>query len=243
MKVRVEEALSARSPLERYEDVERDLREKWEEELKAAIEAEYRRQRTYALLAVQWWLRDVWLHTLAGGRELLNFPALAGAERVADAHGHRRWKTCGLWNKHNGSAHECAEAGAGGGLAESAPVARRAFPLTDPPMASERNLPQWRATVVPPWVFSGLFGAFLGLALLKFGNPPIMERFIERPANLTEWIIMSWPVEVGYWLLGVVAVVGLFAARWPTGVPKWVLVLPLVWLAWQFVRRHTPDAA
>jgi len=83
MKTRVEEALTARSPLERYEDVEKELREKWEAELKAAIEAEYRRQRTDALLAVQWWLRDVWLHTLSGGRGLLNFPALAGAERVA----------------------------------------------------------------------------------------------------------------------------------------------------------------
>jgi DNA polymerase-3 subunit delta' len=83
MKSRVEEALSARSPLERYEDAEKDLREKWEEELKAAIEAEYRRQRTDVLLAVQWWLRDVWLHTLAGGEGLLNFPALAGTKRVA----------------------------------------------------------------------------------------------------------------------------------------------------------------
>ena len=80
---RVDKALSARSPLERYDDVEKDLRDKWEEELKAAIEAEYRWQRTGALLAVQWWLRDVWLHTLAGGRELLNFPGLKGAERVA----------------------------------------------------------------------------------------------------------------------------------------------------------------
>lgn len=83
MKTAVEEALTARSPLERYEDVEKDLRDKWEDELKAAIEAEYRRQRTEALLAVQWWLRDVWLHTLAGGRELLNFPQLSGAAQVA----------------------------------------------------------------------------------------------------------------------------------------------------------------
>jgi DNA polymerase-3 subunit delta' len=83
IKTAVEEALTARSPLERYEDVEKDLREKWEDELKAAIEAEYRRQRTDALLVVQWWLRDVWLHTLAGGRELLNFPQLTGAAQVA----------------------------------------------------------------------------------------------------------------------------------------------------------------
>jgi hypothetical protein len=52
MKARVEE-VERRSPLERYEDVERDLREKWEEELKAAIEAEYRRQRTDALLELR----------------------------------------------------------------------------------------------------------------------------------------------------------------------------------------------
>jgi DNA polymerase-3 subunit delta' len=80
---RVEETLTARSPLERFDDVERDLREKWEEELKAAIEAEYRWQRTGTVLAMQCWLRDVWLHTLASGCGLLSFPALPGAQRVA----------------------------------------------------------------------------------------------------------------------------------------------------------------
>lgn len=83
MKARVEEELTARSPLEKYEDVEKDLRERWEDELKAAIEAEYRRQRADLLLLVQWWLRDVWLHTLTGGREFLNFPNVTGAEQVA----------------------------------------------------------------------------------------------------------------------------------------------------------------
>ena len=60
----IEETLSARSPLEKYEDAEEELRDKWEKELKAAIEAEYRGQRADFLLALQWWLRDVWLHTL-----------------------------------------------------------------------------------------------------------------------------------------------------------------------------------
>lgn len=83
MRARVEEELTARSPLEKYDDVEKDLRERWEDELKAAIEAEYRRQRSDLLLLVQWWLRDVWLHTLAGGREFVNFPNVAGAEQVA----------------------------------------------------------------------------------------------------------------------------------------------------------------
>ncbi len=83
MRARIEEELTARSPLEKYDDVEKDLRERWEDELKAAIEAEYRRQRSDLLLLVQWWLRDVWLLTLAGGQEFLNFPKVAGAERVA----------------------------------------------------------------------------------------------------------------------------------------------------------------
>jgi DNA polymerase-3 subunit delta' len=78
-----EEALTARSPLEKYGDAEKDLREKWETELTAAIEAEYRRQRAEVLLLLQWWLRDVWIHTLAAGGELLHLPQIAGADEIA----------------------------------------------------------------------------------------------------------------------------------------------------------------
>jgi DNA polymerase-3 subunit delta' len=84
LRTRVDETLGARSPLEQYPDAEKDLREKWEDELKAAVEAEYRRQRAELLLLVQWWLRDVWLQSLAAGQEgLLNFPELAGTRQVA----------------------------------------------------------------------------------------------------------------------------------------------------------------
>jgi len=83
IRARVEETLTARSPLERYDEAEKDLRERWEDELAAAIEAEYRRQRADLLLLVQWWLRDVWLSTLAAGNGLLNFPQIAGADAVA----------------------------------------------------------------------------------------------------------------------------------------------------------------
>ena len=83
IRARTEESLAARSPLEKYDEVEKDLREKWEDELTAAVEAEYRRQRADLLLLVQWWLRDVWLHTLAAGKELLKFPKIHGAEAVA----------------------------------------------------------------------------------------------------------------------------------------------------------------
>jgi len=80
---KVDETMSARSPLEKHADAEKSLREKWEDELKAAIEAEYRRQRAEVLLLLQWWLRDVWLHTLAAGEELLHLPQIAGADDVA----------------------------------------------------------------------------------------------------------------------------------------------------------------
>jgi DNA polymerase-3 subunit delta' len=80
---KVDETLSARSPLEKYADAEKNLREKWEDELTAAIEAEYRRQRAEVLLLLQWWLRDVWLHTLAAGESLLHLPQIAGADEVA----------------------------------------------------------------------------------------------------------------------------------------------------------------
>jgi DNA polymerase III subunit delta' len=96
MKAGIEESLTARSPLQRYPDVEKELQEKWEEELKAAIEAEYRRQRGDLLLVLERWLRDVWLEALelrssksearsggAKGDGLLNFPQIAGTKRVA----------------------------------------------------------------------------------------------------------------------------------------------------------------
>ena len=83
IRARVDEALTARSPLEKHDDAEKNLREKWEEELKAGIEAEYRRQRTEVLLLLQWWLRDVWFYTLAAGEDLLQLPQIAGAEEVA----------------------------------------------------------------------------------------------------------------------------------------------------------------
>ena len=47
-----------------------------------------------------------------------------------------------------------------------------------------------------PRFFSMLFGAFLGLGLVKFGNAVIMERFIERPTNSWEWLFNPWPFEV-----------------------------------------------
>lgn len=89
MKEEIEKALTAKSPLQRFDDVEPEVRDRWEKELTAAIEAEYRLQRSDLLLALQWWLRDVWVRTMASAQngvksaELLNLPQLESANRVA----------------------------------------------------------------------------------------------------------------------------------------------------------------
>lgn len=79
VKKATEETLTQRSPLETHDDVDARLKEKWEDELAAAIEAEYRRQRAELLTALQWWWRDVWLQTLRLGGEMLTYPSLAKA--------------------------------------------------------------------------------------------------------------------------------------------------------------------
>ncbi len=57
----VEQSLSEQSPLNRYDDADPKLVERWKDELTAAIEAEYRRRRADLLTALQLWLRDLWL--------------------------------------------------------------------------------------------------------------------------------------------------------------------------------------
>ncbi len=87
-----------------------------------------------------------------------------------------------------------------------------------------------------PSAFAGLFGAFLGLSLLKFGNPPILERWVTTPEGFWGYLLgYPWPIGWAYGLLAVVTVVGIVVARWRATVPWWLVVLPLVWLGWQFV--------
>ncbi|MCP5516053.1 MAG: hypothetical protein H7A45_02205 [Verrucomicrobiales bacterium] len=85
LRERIQEEVAARSPLQRYTDIEPSLRERWEAELSAAVESEYRRQRGDFLAGLLWWLRDVWLHTLGGDPVFLSFPDLAqDSARIAE---------------------------------------------------------------------------------------------------------------------------------------------------------------
>ena len=81
----IEKSLAARSPLEQYDDLDPDTREKLEGELEAAVESEYRHQRADVLGALDWWLRDIWLHTLKAGGGMLCFPDLKAAAATVAA--------------------------------------------------------------------------------------------------------------------------------------------------------------
>lgn len=84
-------------------------------------------------------------------------------------------------------------------------------------------------------LFNFLFGGLLGLSILKFGNVAIFESLVAYPENGWEWVLNPWPVAIGYVLLLVMAVAGVTITRWQIRTPKWLLLMPLAWLLWQFV--------
>jgi DNA polymerase-3 subunit delta' len=67
---KIEEALSAVSPLQTFPDATSEQRERWEDELDAAVEAEYRRRRGEFLAGFHAWLRDLWIHSLGGDGDI-----------------------------------------------------------------------------------------------------------------------------------------------------------------------------
>lgn len=72
-----ESELTEQSTLKKYENVEinSDVEDRIEKELKAMVEAEYRRQRQELIASIQWLLRDVWLQTITNSsRKMLTFP-------------------------------------------------------------------------------------------------------------------------------------------------------------------------
>ena len=58
------------------------LRDQWQLELNAAVEAEYRHRRTGYLAALQGWLRDVWLFNSGVSADLAVFPNLVEEAEV-----------------------------------------------------------------------------------------------------------------------------------------------------------------
>lgn len=86
-----------------------------------------------------------------------------------------------------------------------------------------------------PKVFAAVAGLLLGLALLKFGNPIVLDHLITRPTDALEVVFQSWPIAWGYAMLAGVALLALAVACWRFPRPRWLLLTPAAWLVWQFV--------
>ncbi|MEI9962948.1 MAG: O-antigen ligase family protein [Limisphaerales bacterium] len=95
-------------------------------------------------------------------------------------------------------------------------------------------------------LYALVFGLFLGLAIVKFGNPVILDHKIIPPISLAEAWTEPWPLHWANWILLPLALLGPSVAfinqsRWPT--TRWLWLLPLVWLGWQFFSAtQTVDA-
>jgi O-antigen ligase len=84
-------------------------------------------------------------------------------------------------------------------------------------------------------VFTFLMGGLLGLSLVKFGNPVILDDQVQPPRTFFEFLFSAWPVRWGYAALMSLLVVGLPLADPKIRIPRKVLVLPLCWLGWQLL--------
>src|SRR5580704_11078420 len=107
-----------------------------------------------------------------------------------------------------------------------------------------------KPVAAPPQKTSGqLFfaiaaGLFFLVAIVKFGDPVVLDDLVQAPQGGQAALFESWPVKWGYWLLWPLIAVGLAVVDWKKPKFKWQLALPLVWLLWQFVSAtHTvnPD--
>ena len=105
-------------------------------------------------------------------------------------------------------------------------------------MSKSTASPSPKTKAVAHWL-PLLVGGFLGLALLKFGNAIIMEKYITWPRDGFEWLIRPWPTTVGHVLLIMMALAGGCVARWRRPCPRWLAMLPLAWLAWQLIAATT----
>jgi hypothetical protein len=82
------------------------------------------------------------------------------------------------------------------------------------------------------------FGLFLGLAILKFGNPVILDYKITPPDSPAEFWTDAWPARWGNWIFLPLALAGaglVFTRprRWPG--TRWLWALPLFWFGWQLL--------
>ena len=101
--------------------------------------------------------------------------------------------------------------------------------MSPPPQKSSGLESVWEV------LFVAGFGLVLGISLLKFGNPIVLNDAVAAPQNRIEFIIQPWPVEWGYVLLAGLVGLGLRLGKFQTAAPTWIVALPVVWFGWQLL--------
>jgi hypothetical protein len=94
-------------------------------------------------------------------------------------------------------------------------------------------------------IFALVFGLFLGLTILKFGNPVILDQIIVPPASPSEFWNDTWPIHWAIWFLLPLVVVGaamVLTIKLRLPGTRWFWLLPLLWVGWQlFSATQTVD--
>ncbi len=80
-----------------------------------------------------------------------------------------------------------------------------------------------------------LIGVWLGVALLKFGNPIVFEGMFPPPRNINQIIYFQWPAEWGFVGVTILALLAMPLLRFPKLGPKWIFLLPAIWVVWQWI--------
>ncbi len=111
--------------------------------------------------------------------------------------------------------------------------------MTKPVQSETRDVTGANAALPGLFVFAA--ASALAVAFLKLGTPSVMEDRISAPKSLGEIIFSSWPALVGQLATGGAVVLGWLALLGDGALgergraPRWILLAPAIWLAWQFV--------
>lgn len=83
------------------------------------------------------------------------------------------------------------------------------------------------------WLWAIAAGLFIAIAILKFSTPAILGELVAAPSSPIEWLFFSWPNLVGYGLLAALAITSVRSLAPNIQAPRWLLLLPALWLGWQ----------
>jgi O-antigen ligase len=101
---------------------------------------------------------------------------------------------------------------------------------------SSKGIQQDPATPSPASsAFAAVAGLFFFIVIIKFGDPVVLDHTLPPPANPSEFFYDSWPSRWGTLLLLPLLAMAISAIPWQRLKLRWYLLLPAIWLGWQFV--------